>query len=71
MSFSKKKRIQNLSIISYFDLIVIAGDDIDETKPSLKLYAYILEVLGLCPREVLIVGDKPEVDLAGLFTFVH
>ncbi len=64
-SFSKKERISLLSIISLFDMVVIAGDDIEETKPSEKPYLYILETLELNPGEVLMVGDKPEVDLEG------
>lgn len=64
-SFSKKKRVSLLPFISAFDLVVIAGDDTAETKPSPSPYVYILERLGLSPEEVLMVGDKPEVDLEG------
>ncbi len=64
-SFSKRERINLLSIISFFDLVVIAGDDTAETKPSSEPYTYILETLHLAPHQVLMVGDKPEVDLEG------
>ncbi len=64
-SFSKRERIEALTIISYFDLIVIAGEDTAETKPAATPYTYILDVLHVHPGEVLMVGDKPEVDLEG------
>lgn len=64
-SFSKRERISLLPIVSLFDLVVIAGDDTKETKPSAQPYIHILETLELSPEEVLMVGDKPEVDLAG------
>lgn len=64
-SFSKKERIKSLSILPYFDLVVVSGDDTDKTKPSPEPYQYILETLGLAPETVLMVGDKPEVDLQG------
>lgn len=64
-SFSKRERIETLTIISHFDLIVIAGEDTAETKPAATPYTYILDVLHVHPGEVLMVGDKPEVDLEG------
>ncbi len=67
-SFSKKERISLLPIISLFDLVVVAGEDTDETKPSVEPFTYILETVKLSPEEVLMVGDKPEVDLEGART---
>ena len=62
-SFSKRERVKSLSITGYFDVVVIAGDDTEKTKPSQEPYVHILEILGVNPDEVLMVGDKPEVDL--------
>ena len=64
-SFSKRERIQDLPIIPYFDMVVISGDDTPETKPSPEPFKYILTSLHMSPEEVLMVGDKPEVDLQG------
>lgn len=64
-SFSKRERISSLSIVPYFDLVVIAGEDTVECKPSLQPFVYILKALNMQPDETLMVGDKPEVDLAG------
>ncbi len=64
-SFSKRERIASLPIVPYFDLVVIAGEDTVECKPSLKPFVYILKTLDINPHETLMVGDKPEVDLAG------
>lgn len=66
-SFSKKERVDILPIVAYFDLIVISGDDTKETKPSPEPFLYILEQLQVTPEEVLMVGDKPEVDLQGAY----
>jgi len=64
-SFSKRERVRSLSITGYFDLVVIAGDDTEKTKPFSEPYIHILETLKMNPDEILMVGDKPEVDLVG------
>jgi putative hydrolase of the HAD superfamily len=64
-SFPKKKRLQLLPILEYFDLVIIAGEDTAELKPSAQPFTLILETLHLNPQDVLMVGDKPQVDLAG------
>ncbi|MBU7022804.1 MAG: HAD family hydrolase [Theionarchaea archaeon] len=64
-SHSKRKRISSLPFLHYFDLIVIAGEDTEQVKPSPQPYCYILEKLDLLPETVLMVGDKPQVDLEG------
>ena len=64
-SYSKKERIASLSILPYFDLIVIAGEDTKECKPSPQPFIHILKTLDMNPHQTLMVGDKPEVDLAG------
>ncbi len=64
-SFSKRDRIASLPIISCFDMIVVAGEDTEQIKPAVQPYMYIMTRLGVSPEEVLMVGDKPEVDLAG------
>ncbi|MGC1122044.1 MAG: HAD family hydrolase [Candidatus Methanofastidiosia archaeon] len=64
-SHSKRKRISSLPLLHYFDLIVIAGEDTEQLKPSPQPYCYILEKLNLPPETVLMVGDKPQVDLEG------
>jgi FMN phosphatase YigB (HAD superfamily) len=67
-SFSKRKRVDLLPLVSYFDLVVIAGDDTEETKPALEPFTFILDRLTVNPDEVLMVGDKPEVDLESAHT---
>ena len=64
-SYSKRERIASLDIIPFFDLIVIAGEDTKECKPSPQPFIHILKTLDINPHEALMVGDKPEVDLAG------
>ncbi len=64
-SYSKKSRIKTLSIIPFFDFIIISGDDTEKTKPSPEPFMHILTRLKVSPEEVLMVGDKPQVDLVG------
>jgi HAD superfamily hydrolase (TIGR01509 family) len=64
-SFSKQKRLDALPIMEYFDLAVIAGDDTREIKPSPEPFRYILRELQVDPPQVLMIGDKPSVDLSG------
>lgn len=64
-SFSKKNRLNRLSITSYFDMVVIAGEDTEQVKPAPQPFIYIMTTLEISPEEVLMVGDKPEVDLVG------
>ena len=64
-SFSKRERVNLLPLVAYFDLVVISGEDTRETKPSPEPYQYILDSLNVSPQHVLMVGDKPEVDLEG------
>lgn len=64
-SHSKRRRISSLPLLRYFDLIVIAGEDTEQCKPFPQPYCLILEKLNLQPEEVLMVGDKPQVDLEG------
>jgi putative hydrolase of the HAD superfamily len=64
-SFSKKERITSLPIIQYFDLVVIAGEDTEKIKPCPEPYTYIMDRIRVSPEEVLMVGDKPDIDLAG------
>ena len=64
-SFSKQKRIESLPILTYFDLVVIAGDDTEEPKPSPEPFIHILNTLDISPEQALMIGDKPTVDLVG------
>ncbi|MEO0083832.1 MAG: HAD family hydrolase, partial [candidate division WOR-3 bacterium] len=52
------------SLTKYFDHIIICGEDIKEKKPNEKPYKIILKKLKIQPDEVLVIGDKPLVDLA-------
>ncbi|MBU7015168.1 MAG: HAD family hydrolase [Theionarchaea archaeon] len=64
-SHSKKRRINSLPLLHYFDLIVVAGEDTEQCKPSPEPYSFVLKKLNFPPATVLMVGDKPQVDLEG------
>jgi len=47
---------------SYFDSIV-AGDDVEEPKPSVEPFVRILSLLEISGKEAIMVGDREDVDL--------
>ena len=57
-------RICGLGLQHYFDY-VLTFDDTGEYKPSKKPFIKALEILGLPPNEVLMVGDWAERDVVG------
>ncbi len=57
-------RLAGLNLLHYFDT-VITHDDTGEWKPHPAPFRKVLEVLELEPREVMMVGDWPDRDIAG------
>jgi len=61
----KKYRIEKSGLKDYFDAIIIAGEDIEEIKPSPKPFEKILQILGVNREDAIMVGDKPFTDIEG------
>lgn len=61
----KRCRISLLSFRRIFNVVVIAGDDTAETKPSLTPFRLAASRLGLTCAECVFVGDKPFTDIRG------
>ncbi len=61
-------RIRLIGLYQLFDLIVTT-DDTGVNKPDPKNYDYICGKIRLKPDEIVMVGDKPEVDLEGAKRF--
>lgn len=57
-------RLAGLNLLHYFDT-VITHDDTGEWKPHPAPFRKVLDVLGLQPQEVMMVGDWPDRDIAG------
>jgi len=58
----KNKKIRILGIKKYFDLI-ITSNETGKNKPDKKLWKVALKKFKLSPKECIMVGDKPEMDL--------
>ncbi|AWR97279.1 HAD-IA family hydrolase [Acidianus sulfidivorans JP7] len=61
----KKKRIENSSLSSYFDAIIIAGENGIKPKPSLQAFILACEQFSGVPSSCLMVGDDPVKDCLG------
>ena len=59
----KLARVRKLGLLPLFDVFV-TGDDTRINKPDRKFYELVLSALRLPARACVMVGDKPEVDLA-------
>ena len=57
-------RLAQLQLQHLFDQVV-AFEDTGERKPSPKPFERALELLGVAPHEVIMVGDWPERDMVG------
>ncbi len=59
----KISRIKKLGIYKFFKGAVF-GDAIGTTKPDIKFYTYLIKKYKIKPKESVMVGDKPQYDLA-------
>lgn len=61
----KAGRIRKLKLKKWFDSIVVAGEDVKQTKPDKTPFFLIAEKLNLKPRECIFVGNNLSVDILG------
>ncbi len=61
----KTKRIKNLDFKKWFDFIVVAGDDIKQTKPDNAPFLLISKKLNLEPQQCVFVGNSLHLDILG------
>jgi putative hydrolase of the HAD superfamily len=57
-------RLTELQLQDFFDVVVAFGD-VEEKKPSRLPFEKAIQELALDPKEVLMIGDLPEKDIAG------
>jgi len=61
----KMRRISLLGFRRVFNMVVIAGEDTPQTKPSIAPFRLAASHLGLTCAECVFVGDKPFTDIRG------
>ena len=61
----KMWRISLLSFKRAFSIIIVAGEDTEETKPSVTPFRLAALRMGLSCSECIFVGDKPFTDIRG------
>jgi putative hydrolase of the HAD superfamily len=61
----KAQRIEDAGLVSFFDAILVPGEDTKDTKPNTQPFIKICELLGVAPENCVHVGDNPKVDILG------
>ncbi|MGC8631668.1 MAG: HAD family hydrolase [Thermoprotei archaeon] len=61
----KLSRVKKDVSLDLFDVVVIAGDDVKETKPHPHPFLYALSKLGLNADQAIFFGDDPAFDVPG------
>jgi len=61
----KSERIKKLNLEKWFDFIVVAGEDVKQTKPDKAPFVLIAKKLNLKPSECIFVGNNIYVDVLG------
>lgn len=62
--FKAYQRLDAAGLTDFFDFVVTSTDH-GQQKPAERPFREALEILGMKPQEVLMVGDWPERDMAG------
>lgn len=62
--FKAYQRLESAGLVDFFDFVLTFTDS-NERKPHEKPFRAALDLFGLPPQQVLMVGDWPERDLAG------
>jgi len=61
----KGRRIFRFPLKDFFDVCVVAGDEIAERKPSPVPFLLVADKLQASPRRCVMIGDKPFTDIEG------
>ncbi len=61
----KGRRISRLPLKDFFDVCIVAGDEIAERKPSPLPFLVVADRLQISPRKCVVIGDKPFTDIEG------
>lgn len=61
----KSERIKKLNLKKWFNSIVIAGEDVKQTKPDKAPFLLVAKKLDLNPQECIFVGNNLYLDILG------
>ncbi|MCL5788446.1 MAG: HAD family hydrolase [Candidatus Marsarchaeota archaeon] len=61
----KRWRLSSYPYLNMFQVVVVAGEDCPQLKPSPEAFVKALTSLRSRPEESLFVGDNPSTDVAG------
>ncbi len=61
----KRNRLNRLHLKTFFEAVVISGEDTPHTKPDPSPFLLVAEKLTADPRECVMIGDKPFNDIRG------
>ncbi len=62
--FKAYQRLESAGLVDFFEFVLTATDT-GHQKPDERVFREALDVLGLPPQSVLMVGDWPERDMQG------
>jgi 2-haloalkanoic acid dehalogenase type II len=62
--FKAYQRLEAAGLVDFFDFVLTLTDH-GEPKPSPKAFRAAIDLFGLPPHAILMVGDWPEKDMAG------
>ncbi|MEM2192448.1 MAG: TIGR02253 family HAD-type hydrolase [Candidatus Hadarchaeales archaeon] len=61
----KWARISHLSVMKYFETVIVAGEETPLPKPDPQPFLIVASRLGVKPEECVMIGDKPYTDIRG------
>jgi len=61
----KMKRIRQQPFLKFLEIIVVAGEDTPDVKPSRRPFTLAAKRLSLQPRNCVYIGDNPNTDIGG------
>jgi putative hydrolase of the HAD superfamily len=62
---AKLERIKSTPLLSFFDIVVVGGEDTELPKPDPAVFLLAASKLGVSPEECVMIGDKPFTDIRG------
>lgn len=63
MTGLKQQRVERMPFFKHFDLVVVAGDTIPESKKEPAAFSKTLELLQVAPKHSLMIGDRIDIDI--------
>ena len=61
----KMKRIRQQPFLKFLEIIVVAGEDTPNVKPSRRPFTLVAKRLSLQPKNCVYIGDNPNTDIEG------